>query len=154
MPLYLAMVMYVKNYVAPGRHIFPSSVLDNDALLITIAVDTRSECTDSMGYMADVGGFKLLVYDYDTDSSWSITNNLFYPYPLQGDFHINGVDFELMDGIFAVTLGMVFNSLKTSNIKIICYNYKLIKLTGICYDCSITHETNCNIFCFLALVLT
>lgn len=58
-----------------------------------------------MAYIADVNECHLYVYDFANDRSWSVTNNLFYPYPFYGDFHINGVDFDLMDGIFGLALG-------------------------------------------------
>lgn len=88
------------------RYRFPDSILDTMTLLITIVVDTRdNDCQSSFAYIADVNEFHLYVYDFANDKSWRITNNLFYPYPFYGDFHINGVDFDLMDGIFGLALG-------------------------------------------------
>lgn len=88
------------------RYRFPDSSLNPMTLLITIVVDTRNNnCHDSIAYIADVNERHLYVYDFANDKSWSVSNNLFYPYPFYGDFHINGVDFDLMDGIFGLALG-------------------------------------------------
>lgn len=90
----------------PERYRFPDSSLNPTTLLITIVVDTRNNnCHDSIAYIADVNERHLYVYDFANDKSWSVSNNLFYPYPFYGDFHINGVDFDLMDGIFGLALG-------------------------------------------------
>ena len=69
-------------------------------------VDTRdNQCRDTFAYIADVGSFKLIVFELQRKASWIVTSNLFYPYPLQGDFNINGVTFDLMDGILGLALG-------------------------------------------------
>jgi hypothetical protein len=34
-----------------------------------------------------------------------VLSNLFYPYPLHGNFQVNGVEFDLMDGVFGLALG-------------------------------------------------
>lgn len=36
-------------------------------------------------------------------------SNLLYPYPLHGNFKINGVEFDLMDGVFGLAVGPVHN---------------------------------------------
>lgn len=90
-----------------GRHVFPESFLVHEALPITIVVDTRDgDCLSSFAYMADVNEYKLWVYSYADDESWRITNNYFFPYPFHGEFHVNDENFELMDGIFGLALGI------------------------------------------------
>ena len=41
--------------------------------------------------------------------SWRVLSNLFYPYPLNGNFKVNGVEFDLMDGVFGLAVGPVLN---------------------------------------------
>ncbi|XP_075230833.1 protein yellow-like [Lycorma delicatula] len=89
-----------------GRYVFPKSVVKSDSLLITIVTDVRdSKCKDVFAYIADVTDFKLIVFDERRKASWNIDSHLFYPYPLQGVFNINGITFDLMDGIFGLALG-------------------------------------------------
>lgn len=103
------LVFNLQNDKLIGRYRFPESVLDEDSLLITIVVDTRdNKCRNTFAYIADVVGFKLIVFDAQREMSWRIASNLFYPYPLQGEFNINGVSFNLMDGIFGLALGPYF----------------------------------------------
>ncbi|XP_046659965.1 protein yellow-like isoform X2 [Homalodisca vitripennis] len=108
-PQILVFDLYTDNLVK--RYRFPKSLLEDDSLLITIALDSRQEdCSDTVAYVTDVTSYKLLVYDSATDKSWKVSSNLFYPYPLHGDFHINGVDFDLMDGLFALAVGPLRNN--------------------------------------------
>lgn len=89
-----------------GRYEIPQHVLDQDSLLVTIAIDTRDTlCTDPFLYIADVTAFKLIVYDVEKNRSWRIGSNLFYPFPLYGNFEIAGTRFNLMDGLLALALG-------------------------------------------------
>lgn len=89
-----------------GRYRFPADVLDPKSLLVTIAVDTRDvNCVDTFAYIADVTSYKLIVFDAVKQKSWRVTNNYFYPYPLHGTFNINGVSFDLMDGVLGLALG-------------------------------------------------
>ncbi|KAL6977962.1 Major royal jelly protein [Sarracenia purpurea var. burkii] len=93
-----------------GRYEIPQHVLDQDSLLVTIAIDTRDTlCTDPFLYIADVTAFKLIVYDVEKNRSWRIGSNLFYPFPLYGNFEIAGTRFNLMDGLLALALGPVHN---------------------------------------------
>lgn len=89
-----------------GRYQIPQDVLDQDSLLVTIAVDTRDEfCSDPFLYIADVTAFKLIVYDVKKNRSWRVGSNYFYPFPLHGRFRVAGTTFNLMDGLLALTLG-------------------------------------------------
>ncbi|XP_054282735.1 protein yellow-like [Macrosteles quadrilineatus] len=90
------------------RYTIPDSNLDQDSLLINIAVDTRTaDCSDAHAYLSDVTSFKLIVYDLENDRSWRVSSNYFYPYPLHGDFHVGGKYFNLMDGLFGLALGPI-----------------------------------------------
>ncbi|XP_073975254.1 protein yellow-like isoform X2 [Rhodnius prolixus] len=93
-----------------GRYVFPNDVVDNKSLLVTIVTDARdSKCQDTFAYIADVVNFKLIVFDANNQKSWQVSNNYFYPYPLHGSFNINGVNFDLMDGILGLAIGPLTN---------------------------------------------
>ncbi|CAH0719371.1 unnamed protein product, partial [Brenthis ino] len=78
------------------------------SVFITPVVDVRGEgphdCADTFVYVADVSGFGLLVVDVANDRSWRVTHRFMYPYPSRGNFTIDGVSFDVMDGIFALAL--------------------------------------------------
>ncbi|XP_008543960.1 protein yellow [Microplitis demolitor] len=88
-----------------SRYQFPDNVMKSESLLITPVVDIRGQCSNTFVYIADVSEFQLIVYDHKNKQSWNIQNNLFYPYPEYGRFTIAGESFDLMDGIFGMTLG-------------------------------------------------
>ncbi|XP_011881014.1 PREDICTED: protein yellow-like [Vollenhovia emeryi] len=93
-----------------SQYKFPKDQFKDDSLFVTIAVDIRDtgdRCHDTFVYIADVTGYGLLVYDHRHSRSWRITNNLFYPYPAHGTFHIKGDTFDLMDGILGLALSPV-----------------------------------------------
>ncbi|XP_076243456.1 yellow-e3 isoform X2 [Calliopsis andreniformis] len=95
-----------------NQYKFPLDQTKEDSLFVTVAVDVRDPfhgCVDTFAYIADVTGFGLLVYDYRNMRSWRISNNLFYPYPPFGTFHIKGDSFDLMDGILGLALGPMNN---------------------------------------------
>ncbi|RZF49036.1 hypothetical protein LSTR_LSTR011398 [Laodelphax striatellus] len=93
-----------------GRYVFPKNMYERKSLFITTKIDTRGQkCSDTFAYIADVTEFKLVVFNANEQRSWKIESNYFYPDPLQGVFNINGVQFDLMDGIFGITLGPLIN---------------------------------------------
>ncbi|CAK9798071.1 Protein yellow [Anthophora quadrimaculata] len=94
------------------RYEFPSEQYKEDSLFVTVAIDIREtgeKCKDTFAYIADVAGFALIVYDFENSRSWKIVNNLFYPYPQYGTFHIKDDTFDLMDGILGLALGPIVN---------------------------------------------
>ncbi|KAL1130530.1 hypothetical protein AAG570_011776 [Ranatra chinensis] len=91
-----------------GRYPFPKNVLDKDSLLVTIAVDNRDfRCYNTFAYVADVVAYKLIVLDAGRGRWWRVSSNYFYPYPLAGNFDINNVKFDFMDGVIGLALGPV-----------------------------------------------
>lgn len=92
-----------------SQYKFPKEQFKDDSLFVTLAVDIRDseKCRETFVYIADVTGFGLLVYDHRNSNSWRITNNLFYPYPPHGTFHIKGETFDLMDGILGLALSPI-----------------------------------------------
>ncbi|XP_072744614.1 yellow-e3 isoform X4 [Anoplolepis gracilipes] len=92
-----------------SQYKFPKEQFKDDSIFVTLAVDIRNneKCSDTFVYIADVTGYGLLVYDHRNSHSWRITNNLFYPYPPYGTFHIKGDTFDLMDGILGLALSPI-----------------------------------------------
>ncbi|XP_076650074.1 major royal jelly protein 9-like [Halictus rubicundus] len=98
------------------RYKFPRDQYKDDSLFVTVAVDIRKNeqnGNDTFAYIADVTGFALIVYDHEHSRSWKITNNLFYPYPPYGTYHIKGDTFDLMDGILGLALSPMKNGDRT-----------------------------------------
>lgn len=94
-----------------ARYTFPPTQREPTTLTITVAVDVRgsdpASCRDAFAYVADVTEPAILVYDMRRNRSWRVLSNLLYPYPLHGSFKINGAEFDLMDGVFGLSLGPV-----------------------------------------------
>lgn len=79
-------------------------------------------CDTTKVYIADVSGFALIVYDSLSDKSWKIQNKLvcpslvskpfycysyslqFFPYPNYGTLTLAQESWDLMDGLFALSL--------------------------------------------------
>ncbi|KAF6201411.1 hypothetical protein GE061_005859 [Apolygus lucorum] len=88
------------------RYRIPEDQLESKSLLITIAVDARGpRCEDTYAYLADVVGYKIIVFDAQTETSWRANNRYLYPYPTSSLFDINGVTFELTDGVLTNNYG-------------------------------------------------
>ena len=62
------------------------------------------QCSNTKAYIADVTGFAIIVYDFANDKSWRVENKLFEPVAEYGTFTIAGESFDLMDGVFGMTL--------------------------------------------------
>lgn len=62
------------------------------------------QCANTMAYLADVQTFSILVFDLRRNHSWRVQNKLFYPCPAYGTYTIAGESFDLMDGLFAMSL--------------------------------------------------
>ncbi|RLU26490.1 hypothetical protein DMN91_000286 [Ooceraea biroi] len=93
-----------------SQYKFPRDQFKEESLFVTLSVDIRGtgdNCRDAFVYIADVTEYGLLVYDHHNSRSWRITNNLFYPYPPHGTFHIKGDTFDLMDGILGLALSPI-----------------------------------------------
>ncbi|KAI5696323.1 hypothetical protein M8J75_011525 [Diaphorina citri] len=92
------------------RHKFPDSQIAANSLPLTIVIDTRNpQCTRQYAYIADVSAYKLLVFDLERKESWRVSSNYFYPDPKWGTFDLNGVRFDMTDGLFGIGLGPLVN---------------------------------------------
>lgn len=81
------------------------------SLLNTLLVDVRdptpgtvNTCPNSFAYIGDVTGFGLIVYDLQQNRSWRAQNKYLYSAPHSGTHTVAGESFDLMDGIFGVSL--------------------------------------------------
>ncbi|XP_025201994.1 protein yellow-like isoform X1 [Melanaphis sacchari] len=85
---------------------FLSSHVKENSLFTNIEVDVRdSNGRNTFAYISDTTAFKLIVYDFKNDDSWIIDQAYFYPFPNKAHFKINGVNFDLMDGLLGLALG-------------------------------------------------
>lgn len=104
-----------------SQYKIPNEQIKTDSLFVTLVVDNRdtgNKCGDTFVYIADVTGYGLLVYDHRNSRSWRISNNLFFPHPPHGTFHIKGDTFDLMDGI----LGLALSPLKQDGDRLLYFH--------------------------------
>ncbi|KAH8417926.1 hypothetical protein KR222_008607, partial [Zaprionus bogoriensis] len=89
------------------RFEIPESIVDTGRGLASIAVDVTSpeKCGDTFAYIPDLVNSRLYVYSLAKDRMWAFSHNYFHFDPLDGDFHIGGVNFQWDDGIFSIALG-------------------------------------------------
>nr|ARK19905.1 yellow-like protein [Ampulex compressa] len=113
------LVFCLKSNKLLSQYKFSQDFYKDTSIFVTPIVDTRGpKCQDTFVYIADVAGFALIVYDHNTGSAWKIVNNLFYPYPTDGTFHIHGDTFDLMDGI----LGLALSPIKPNGDRILYFH--------------------------------
>lgn len=89
---------------------FPSSQVKDLSLFTNIVVDVKdSKGRNTFAYIADTTAYKLVVYDFKNDDSWVVDQAYFYPYPNKAHFNVNGVNFDLMDGVLGLALGNFYH---------------------------------------------
>ncbi|XP_069675222.1 dopaminechrome tautomerase-like [Periplaneta americana] len=86
------------------RYKLPDDMVKGRSLLGNVEVLLKNSCKNAYVYMADLQGYRVVVLDAVTPRSWIANSNLFYPYPFDGHFDINGRQFDLMDGVFGMAL--------------------------------------------------
>lgn len=67
-------------------------------------VPPRGTCSKAFVYMADATGTSLIVYDVVNRDSWRIENRYTFPDPDFSKHTIAGESFELMDGVFGLSV--------------------------------------------------
>lgn len=88
------------RYQIPSGQYFPGM-----SLFITPIVDIpNGQCNQAKLYIADVQAPGLLVFDAATQTSWRIQHKWMYPDPDFGTFTIAQESFNLMDGMFGMSL--------------------------------------------------
>ena len=109
------LIFDLKNDKLLLRYQLPDSVLQPQSLLTTVVadvLDVNGRCQEAFAYLADIRGFGLIVVDVQREKSWRIVSNYFYPYPLNGHYKINNVEFDLMDGVLGLALSPPQNDRK------------------------------------------
>ncbi|XP_054282709.1 protein yellow-like [Macrosteles quadrilineatus] len=92
-----------------GKYHIPQNMVADNSLFVTIAVDVRrQDCSDSFAYIADSIAYKMIVFDLNKQEFWRINSVLFFPYPDQSRFNVDGVSFDLMGGIFGLAIGPLY----------------------------------------------
>ncbi|VVC35639.1 Hypothetical protein CINCED_3A006747 [Cinara cedri] len=90
---------------------FPPSQVKELSLFTNIEVDIRDpKGRNTFAYIADTTAYKLVVYDFKNDDSWVVDQAYFYPYPNKAHFKINGVNFDLMDGVIGLALDPIIKN--------------------------------------------
>lgn len=93
-----------------GIYTFPPSQIENLSLLTNLEVDVRdSKGANTFAYISDTTAYKLIVYDFQNDDSWVVNQAYLYPYPTYTHFNVEGVTFDLMDGVLGLALSNVFH---------------------------------------------
>jgi hypothetical protein len=69
----------------------------------------HTKCGETFAYIADIYGYGIIVYDYQSDKSWRVNHNYFSFDPIQGDLNVANVNFQWHDGVFGMALGDVRN---------------------------------------------
>lgn len=102
---------------------FPPSQVNELSLFTNIEVDIRDpKGRNTFAYIADTTAYKLVVYDFKNDDSWVVDQAYLYPYPNKAHFNINGVKFDLMDGVIGLALGNNWRVLFSANDVLIRYS--------------------------------
>ncbi|XP_065209937.1 protein yellow-like [Planococcus citri] len=88
------------------RYEFPDGIVIEGSLPITLVTESyKSDCTDSIAYIADCSAHGLIVFDLKKRSSSRVKHNYFWPTQTSGTATVAGTTFDLMDGVFGLALG-------------------------------------------------
>ncbi|CRL01323.1 CLUMA_CG014255, isoform A [Clunio marinus] len=86
-----------------GRFEIPSSVVPDGKGLASITLDD-DDCANTFAYVTDWFNRALIVYSAQQNRAWRFNNNYFHFNPFEGDFSIDGIQFQWSDGLFSVAL--------------------------------------------------
>ncbi|XP_011291279.2 major royal jelly protein 1 [Musca domestica] len=92
------------------RYELPRKVYVKDySRLVTIVLDVadpppHGRCEKTFAYLADATSFALVVYDHQKRDSWRIENRFTYPNPHFSKHTVAGESFELLDGVFGMSV--------------------------------------------------
>lgn len=85
------------------NYTIPENQRTADSLFANIAVEDES-CTESFGYLADLGGPGIIVYSWKLHRSWIVKHEFFHPDPQSSEFNVSGISFHWNDGVFGMAL--------------------------------------------------
>lgn len=91
----------------------PMTQIKEDSLHSNIIVDVQhTDCDNAYAYITDVWRFGIVVYYLKSNRSWRITNYNFYPNPKASNFHLYGLNFKWLDGVFGMSLSAIDPNIK------------------------------------------
>lgn len=116
---------------------FNSSYTSADTLFGgNIVVDvTADTCDQAYAYIPDFGGYRMVVYSYETNSAWRIKHPYFYFDPFASPFNIDGELFLWTDGVFGAALSPIQNDgFRTLYFTSLSSNYQFAVSTRVLRD--------------------
>ncbi|XP_070504364.1 L-dopachrome tautomerase yellow-f2-like [Chironomus tepperi] len=93
----------LKTDVVIGRFDIPETIVPNGRGLASITIDD-DDCTNTFAYIPDWMNNALLVFSAQQGRMWRFNHNYFFFNPFEGDFDVDGLQFQWNDGIFSVAL--------------------------------------------------
>lgn len=91
---------FFANIVSFPINVLRSNKIKCNSLLFQIVDTSKDKCDDAHAYLPDLGGYQVVVYSLKQDKSWCAKHNFFHFDPLQGDFNVQGINFQWTDGTF------------------------------------------------------
>lgn len=79
-------------------------ILSNIINIVYVVDVTPSTCDNAYAYIADLAGFKIIVYNFKENTSSKIKHLYFHPDPLSGEFIVGGIRTHWTDGVLGLTL--------------------------------------------------
>lgn len=62
-------------------------------------------CNDAFAYIADLGGYALVIYSFKKNEFWKTEHDYFHIDPLQGVISVGGFKYMYKNGIYGLALG-------------------------------------------------
>ncbi|XP_075218689.1 L-dopachrome tautomerase yellow-c isoform X2 [Lycorma delicatula] len=92
----------IREYYIKKEHIKEPSFFAN------VIIDVTSDkCDKAFAYLPDLGSNAVIVYSWESNDSWRVEHHFFHMDPLAGNYHVGGVNFQWVDGVFGMALSPV-----------------------------------------------
>ncbi|XP_029678926.1 protein yellow-like [Formica exsecta] len=90
------------------KYILKDTDVKPDSFIADLVVDVApGQCDKVYAYMSDFGEYGMVVYSWEKNDSWRINHHFFHFDPLNGDYNINGYNFQWTDGVFGMSLSPI-----------------------------------------------
>lgn len=87
------------------RYAFKSSDRKPGSFFANIIVDVdANHCDEAFAYIPDLGGNSVVVYSLRDNKCWTTEHHYFHFDPLNGNYTVEGVNFQWKDGVFSLAL--------------------------------------------------
>ncbi|XP_012524490.1 protein yellow [Monomorium pharaonis] len=94
--------MIIRKYTLKDTDVKPESFIAD------LVVDViPGQCDKAYAYMSDLTEYGIVVYSWEKKDSWRINHHFFHFDPLNGNFKINGYNFQWTDGVFGMSLSPI-----------------------------------------------